>query len=84
MIYGRLNQSHWQLIFPISAVETEHAFIDVLLQIFVRHTMNIAANELFEVVEHQLPKHKKIAKHCAAIFNEQIPTKADMLSGISP
>ena len=33
MVYGCLNLPHWQLIFPISAIETEHVLIDALLQI---------------------------------------------------
>ena len=33
MNYGSLYLPHWQLIFPIAAIETEHELIDVLLQI---------------------------------------------------
>ena len=47
MVESCLNQFHYQLAFPEPVVETEHEFIDALLQNFMRHTMTCAIDELF-------------------------------------
>lgn len=50
---GYLNLTHWQRIFPKPAIETEPEPINVLLQIFVRHTLKSALDELFEFADHK-------------------------------
>ena len=55
-----MNQSRRQLALPKSAVETEHEFVDVLLQIFLRSTMEGATDNLFEVADHDVKRRQAL------------------------